>query len=276
MPDWREAAPTPARARLALLACPVADSPLAELLPVGLREMGVEAEVAPFDVGQAEFEECVRSLAAAGFHGAAIDAPHRAAAARMAERFYEVRHSLGVANALLFREGVFGSNTEVAAFKELIEGIEPDTALVLGSGGAARTAVASLLADGWRVKVWAPNAMKVRLMANVLRSFGDIELISRADTSRCRLIVNATHLGKRAGEQPPVVWQNAMRDAVAFDFVFRRVQTEFLRGASLRGLRTIDGRELVVEAAALSLEWWFRNPAPRAAMRSAAGLKNDR
>lgn len=258
--------------RLALLADPIIDSMYPVLVRAGMESVGVQHDYHSIRVLETEFELCVRHLKEIGFYGAHISMPHKAAAARIAERFFEVKFSMGVANALDFQGGIFGTNTEVPSFRKIIGDIEPGTCLLMGSGPAARTAAIGLLANGWRVKVWNRNAMKSRLLASLLSREGDLELIPVANPSGCKLIVNATRLGMKTGEQLPVQFQNTMRDSVVLDFVFRRVPTEFLRGARLRGLRAIDGRELLVEKVAMTLDWWTGKSVDRIAMLKSVGL----
>lgn len=114
--------------------------------------------------------------------------------------------------------------------------------------------------------------MRSRLLQTTLKAFGEVDVLPNANPTGCSLIINATTLGKRAGEKPPVDWTFIRRDTTVMDLVYRRVPTELLRDAQLRGLPTIDGRQLVVEKAALSLEWWLGQPVDRAPMNLAASL----
>ncbi len=258
--------------RLALLADPVSDSIYPTLVKAGMSSIDVQHDYHSIGVNEVEFEKCVLHLKEIGFHGAHISMPHKAAAARMAERFFEVRFSMGVANALEFKGGIFGTNSEVPSFRKIISDIEPTAALLLGAGPAARTAAIGLLANGWRVKVWNRNAMKSRLLASLLKRDGELELIPEANPSGCKLIVNATRLGMKTGEIPPVKFQSVMRDTVVVDFVYRRVPTELLRSARSRGLKAIDGRELLVEKIAMTLDWWTGKSVDRNVMLNSVGL----
>lgn len=258
--------------RFAVLGDPVEDTLYPAMVLSTLHALELKGEYLALRVPSSEFEDSVRHLASCGFLGLNITLPHKARAARIAERYFEVKHNVGVANALKLKDGIFGMNTEVPAFVAPIKHLQPSTALVLGSGPAARTAITALLLEGWRVKVWNKNAMKSRLLRSVLKRMGDAELVPYPNPAGCALIVNATRLGTKPGEQPDVEWKNVRRGAVAYDFVFRRVATEFLRSAASRGLATIDGREMLVEKAALALEWWLERSVPREPMRLAIGL----
>lgn len=274
MANWQEFGPRSDGAfRIAVVGYQIDLSYPFQIFSAAVHEQFKDGVVVPLDVPKVEFEECIRHLHAAGFAGVSVANPHKVDAARIAERFWVARFSLGVANALKFDGGIFAQNTEVPAISECVRGIDPSTALVMGTGHAARSVVAGLLQMDWKIKVWNRNANKTRILQTLLGRYGTLEIAANPDPSGCRLVVNATPLGAKPGEQPPLQWARILPRTVCFDLVFRRVPTEFLRAASMRGLKTIDGRELLVEQCALTFEWISGKPAPRPAMRTAAGLK---
>lgn len=259
--------------KLAVVGGQLEDSLLPNVLKAGLHSSGLKHTVKPLEIPENEFESLIAQLQEAGYIGAAIAPPHKVMAARLAQRFFTVRHAMGLASALKFENGVWGQNNEVPAIQGLLSHLEPTTALVMGAGSGGRVVAAALLDQGWRVRVWNRNGMRSRLLQTTLKAFGDIELAPSANPTGCNLIVNATPLGKRAGEKPPVDWTFIRRGTTVMDLVYRRVTTELLRDAQLRGLPTVDGRRIVVEKAALSLEWWLGQPVNRSAMNLAAGLR---
>lgn len=235
--------------------------------------VGESAEVEAIECGVDEFLQCIERLTAAGFKGASICNPFKPEAAKLAKQFFIVRHGLGVANALKLGPEIYAQNTEVAAFTSKIKDLKPGLALVMGSGRAARSAVMSLFECGWRIRVWNRNIIRSRPFVMAFETYGKVDLSSQPDPFGCSLIVNATPLGAKAGEQPPVRWTNSVPKTTAIDFVYRAVATEFLRSASQRGFKTVDGKELLVEQAALALEWWLGEPVSREPMFEAIGFR---
>lgn len=267
---WQSLEPVDGIPHIAVIGGSLGDSLLPSILEAGA---GAGARVVPLDVVPEQFEACVEHLAAIGFRGASIAHPHKVHAARLAQRFFTVKHAMGVANALIFENGVWGQNNEVPAIQGLLESTEPACALVMGAGSGARSVVVGLLDAGWKVRLWNRNGMRARMLQNTVKAFGEAEIVAYANPTGCNLIVNATALGRRAGEKPPMDWTYVRRGTTVMDIVYRRVPTELLREAAIRGLKTIDGREIVVEKAALSLEWWLSEPIDRQPMLRAAGLK---
>jgi len=269
--------------RFAELADPLEDSLNDKIFKALFENTKTHGEFISLCVCEEEFEQCVRHLAKCRFKGVLVGNPNKPVAARLAEQFYLVKHSLGLATALSFEEEhIFGMNLEIPAFIAPIQDVHPGTALVIGAGQGGRVVAMALVLKGWRVKIWNRSALKSRTTVNALRGFlrtqpehparNLVEILPEPDPSGCSLIVNATSLGKRIGEQPPVLWEKSMRNVVAYDLVYRNVRTEFLRSAYSRGFRIVDGREMLVEHAALAWEWWTNRSAPRDVMRRAAGL----
>lgn len=259
--------------KLAVVGDRLEDSLMPAVLKAGLASLDIAGEVRTVEVPEEEFEGCVAAMQEAGYLGAAVAPPHKVLAARLAQRFFTVRHAMGIASALKFEQGVWGQNNEVPAIQGLLAHLEPSTALVMGAGSGGRVVAAALLDAGWKVRVWNRNGMRSRLLQTTLKAFGEIELAPAANPTGCGLIINATNLGKRAGECPPIDWTFIRRGTTIMDLVYRRVPTELLREAALRGLPTIDGRRVVVEKAALSLEWWLGQSVDRGPMTDAANLR---
>ncbi len=239
----------------------------------GLNSLGLKFQFELLDIGRQEFDSCVNYLRELDFRGAVVLNPFKVDAARIAERFWIHRFAMGTANSLLFDKGVFAQNTEVPAITACVENVARGTALVLGTGHAARSVVAGLLEAGFTIKLWNRNVNKTKVLKSLLERYGTIELLTNPDPSGCKLVVNATPIGTKMGEQPPLKWNHVLPNTVFLDLVYRHIPTEFLRAASLKGLRTIDGRELLVEQSAQILEWWTKRQPDRDEMRFAVGIK---
>lgn len=274
MPSWQDLSTrSDGQLRLAAIGHGVDLSAYPSMQCAALDAIGISAQVVPLDVERPEFESAIRHLQSIGFRGATIANPHKVDAARISERFWVVQHGLGVANSLLFDKGIFAQNTEVPGIMKLLKPHEPAQALVMGTGHAARSVVLALLETGWKVKIWNRNLNKTRTMVTLFMRQGKVELAPNPDPTGCRLIVNATPLGVKLGEKTPLQWTYAQPKCICFDLVYRRVPTEFLREATNRGFKAIDGRELMVEQSALALEWWVGREVPRDPMRLAVGLR---
>jgi shikimate dehydrogenase len=118
------------RTRLvALLGHPVADSLSPLMQNAAFSARGLDWAYVACDVAPEQFETAVRGLAAAGFAGANVTTPHKAAAAQLAET------DLASVNTLVFEDGrIVGHSTDVA----ILDGLPSERPAIVGDGGAAQ------------------------------------------------------------------------------------------------------------------------------------------
>jgi len=88
--------------------------------------------------------------------------------------------------------------------------------------------------------------------------------------------INATPLGLRAGDPPPVPADRLDGCHAVFDLVYAPNETAWVRSCRARGLRAADGRGMLVAQGAYAFERFFPGvAAPRdimaAAVRQALG-----
>lgn len=173
----------------------------------------------------------------------------------------------GAANTLVWQEsGWFAANTDCEALYRALARVSPAsrTALILGSGGAARASAAVLQELGYRVAAAARRPS--------LCDFAEERLLweDRLEPTSWGVVVNATPVGQMA-EDAADRWPLPETDGVAVDWVYRPNATVFLSQARAQGIETVDGLSLLVEQAALGWNVWFGREGPRDVMHEAVG-----
>jgi shikimate dehydrogenase len=132
--------------------------------------------------------------------------------------------------------------------------------LVLGAGGAVRGALRPFLAQRPAELVIANRDLRKAAVlvagldgaGGVVRACGYTELTHE----RFDLVVNATS-ASLTGELPPVPATVFGPDALAYELVYAKGLTPFLRLAQNAGVqRLADGVGMLVEQAAEAFEWW--------------------
>ncbi len=260
--------------RLGVLGWPVAHSlsPViqnAALRAAGLEDWRYQLLPAPPEL----LAELVAALPAAGFRGANVTLPHKAAALALATEASQRARAIGAANTLVFGPDgqVRAENTDAPALVDgLPRPVAGASALVLGAGGSARAAVWALLdAGAAEVGVW--NRTPERAQA-LCRELGGR---FRAAVVPADVLVNCTAVGldgSRSLAGLPVRPEQLSDFGCVADLVYAREPTALISAARERGIPAVDGLELLVGQGALSFELFTGRPAPRAAMRAAAGL----
>src|SRR5439155_18638325 len=159
------------------------------------------------------------------------------------------------------------------AFEAQAPGFQPAAgpAVIFGAGGAARGAAAALLDAGApEVRIVNRTASRGRELVEALgpgvRLFDDaLDALAGAGA-----IINATTLGLGGGEGPDAPFDAAPDSAVVMDMVYKPLRTPFLHRAALRGLRTVDGLEMLIGQAVPSFEALFGIEPPPLDVRAMA------
>jgi shikimate dehydrogenase len=238
-----------------------------------LRAVGLEAwryQLLP--VPPELFAETVRALGGAGFRGANVTIPHKAAALAIADRRSPRAEAIGAANTLLFTAdgAIEADNTDAPGLIGALP-IAPAgrSALVLGAGGSARAAVWALLdAGAAEVRVWNRTSERARALSADLGAVA-VETVQSAD-----FLVHCTAIGLDGAEETfkrlPLTADDLGDFECVVDFVYRNSsETELSAEARKRRIPVVDGLELLAAQGALSFEQFTERRAPLDAMRAA-------
>jgi shikimate dehydrogenase len=194
--------------------------------------LGLDWAYVPLPTPPERLEDAVSGLAALGVTGANVTAPHKIAVARLCET------DATSVNTLVVRDGrVHGSTTDAA----ILAGLDTDSAVVIGDGGAATAFVQAL-----------PEARRFSRRADW-----------PPDASGARLVVNAT----------------SVRDEVLVELASGQTlvdlpypETATAAAARRGGATVVSGLDVLVAQGAASFELWTGVAAPVDAMRRALGL----
>lgn len=267
--------------RVGVIGDPVAHSLSPAFHQPALDRAGVAATYERWHTTAADLPARVASLRAADVLGANVTVPHKVAVMSLVDEVSSAAQRAGAVNTIVNREGrLYGDNTDIygcqVALAEVMAGDVPDSAVILGAGGASRAAVLALEALGVaRILVLNRDLERAKALAADLApapvsgaAFDEQSL--RASLPQAGLLLNATAVGWRPGESPlDVEWLAALPErAVVFDMTYR--QTELLKAANARGLRHADGLGMLVHQGARAFTLFTGHPAPVEVMLAAA------
>jgi len=228
----------------------------------------------PFEIPEEalpRFVDAVRLLPIAGLN---VTIPHKVAILPfLDERTPEVR-AIGATNTVLNQDGkLTGFNTDTVGFlgsvKQLFEtdGF-PRSALILGSGGAARAVLYALLASGTE-NVFVANRREVRareLAKDFQAFFPAKEIVPgpltdaflRDAVTQAELIVQTTSVGMWPNEEAalPFPFEALRRGQKVIDLIYNPAETKFLRQTRVHGADALNGLPMLIGQAAQSLAIW--------------------
>lgn len=275
------AAQTNTTYRLGVIGDPVAHSLSPALHQPALDSVGIPATFERWHTPAADVPARVESLRAPDVLGASVTVPHKLAVMNLVDEVSSSALRAGAVNTIVNRTGrLYGDNTDIYGFQTALTDALGErrvkTAVILGAGGAARAAVLALEAmNANRIFVVNRNQdragrLKADLAPAPVETAAPDDDWLREHLPHADVLVNATSLGWKPGETPLAdEWLDLLpATAVVFDMTYR--ETELLRAAAARGLRSADGLAMLVHQGARAFTLFTGENAPVELMLEAA------
>lgn len=266
----------------------------------GLKALGLNWRYLAFDVHPDFLPPAIEGARRMGFIGLNLTVPHKLAALELVDVLDEQARTFGAVNTIVFeardRSGHWspvgglepppdsevrsqGLNTDadaiVQALKEEfgLENLRGATVLLLGAGGAARTAALRLAREGLAALFLAnrTQARAAGLAAEITKFCPETRVVAGHPTESVDLVINATSLGLKAADPLPIEapWLQAHRPQFVYDMIYRPMETGLLRAARNAGCRAANGAGMLLHQGTRALELWTGRPAPVKVMRAA-------
>jgi shikimate dehydrogenase len=214
-----------------------------------------------------DLAEFLGNLRQRGFVGCNVTIPHKEGAFALAQKRMPAAEAIGAANTLwLDGDMLVADSTDGEGFTGNLRASAPGFSAsgrpvaILGAGGAARSIVHALLADG-AAEVRIINRTLERALA-MRQHFGPrVQPVAWDDKEQaCKgvaLVVNSTSLGMK-GQSPLDLDVSVLDDAtVVSDIVYVPLMTPLLAAAKARGLAIVDGLGMLLHQAVPGFERWF-------------------
>ena len=235
------------------------------------------------DLTSEAFPDFVTHLAENGYVGGNVTVPHKEVAFRLVERRDAAAEAIGAVNTVWLENGVLvGGNSDTHGFIANLDDRAPGwaapggRAVVLGAGGAARSAAWGLINRGFDVALVNRTPARAEELAAhfgvKVRGHGTGrlgQLLPEAD-----LLVNCTSCGM-VGKPPLEIDLGLLkRSAVVYDVVYVPLETGLLAGARKLGHRTVDGLGMLLQQAGFGFRKWF-GATPKVTPELRALIEND-
>jgi shikimate dehydrogenase len=225
---------------------------------------GLDAEYEKYEVLEENFESEIRPLLA-NLHGLNVTIPYKERVLNYINKVDKLAKRIGAVNTIKVNRGglIEGYNTDYYGFQESLKGIDlkGKNATILGSGGAARAVIIALEDMGVaKIDVRVRNVDKVvNNLPRVDASELNVNLFNReSDTAEIDILINATPVGQgRLANEMPVTERQIevlKPTAVIYDLIYS--DTLLIQKATARGLKAINGAEMLVLQAAQSFSIW--------------------
>jgi shikimate dehydrogenase len=227
------------------------------------------------------------------FTGWNVTLPHKEAMLKLVDKPSDRARAVGAVNVVRFRQGVAeGFNTDVMGFTRTLKehgyiaAHREAPVLVYGAGGAAKAILFGLGKLGVKkVFVWNRSPERAHgLIKHFQTLFPEtkFERVPEVEALKEKfgLLVNTTSLGLAGGfgENPGALKfpKFNTKHALAIDLIYRPRQTFFLSEADARGLKAVNGLDMLIWQALGTWELWYGNlPSRKALKRALAHILED-
>lgn len=223
------------------------------------QNMVYESLLAPLD----GFAATVEAFIHQGGRGANVTVPFKLEAHALATTLTERAKAAGAVNTLTFDGGqILGDNTDgVGLVTDIVRNagvsLHGKRVLLLGAGGAARGVILPLLAEQPATLMIANRtSSKAAELARLFAQNGNVHAVDFAAlVGVFDVIINATSASLSA-EVPPISPTVFGVNALAYDMMYGKEPTVFMRFAQQHGATVRDGLGMLVEQAAESFFAW--------------------
>ena len=280
---------------------PIKHSASPAMQNAGIAALKLDWRYLAFEVHPDQLREAIAGAQAMRFIGLNLTVPHKLLAVELVDVLDESATAWGAVNTIRFEGqdesgtwrplGQFaatppqkvrshGFNTDAdAVTRSIHEDLKLELAgtkvLLLGAGGAGRTAALKLAAEKVS-ELFLVNrtASKALVLAEEIgQRYPAVKVTvgypSPHDT--VDLMLNATSLGLKADDLLPLdaSWFSLKRTGAVYDMVYRPAETPLLKAARLAGCRTANGLGMLLYQGAKALELWSGQNPPIEVMREA-------
>ncbi len=195
-------------------------------------------------------------------NGLNVTAPYKEAVIPLLDSLDDDAAEIGAVNVIKFirdesgaLQELRGYNSDVMGFEKTLDGIltpEYTSAMVLGTGGAAKAVSTALRHQGIEVQLVSRRKSEHIMV---------YEELTRAIVAAHQIIVNATPLGKYPDDNlcPDFPYRFLTSKHLCYDLIYNPEETLFMKRSAKYGAKTKNGIEMLLLQAFDSYDIWTDN-----------------
>jgi shikimate dehydrogenase len=263
----------------AVMGSPIAHSASPAMHNAAFAALGLDWRYLAFEVAPENLRAAIEGAKAMGFAGLNLTVPHKLLAVDMVDVLDESAKVWGAVNTIRFDGKIAtGFNTDADGLanslrEDLKLELRGAKALLLGAGGAGRTAALKLasenVAELFLVNRTQSKAEEIAI--EIKKQFPSVKVAVGFPTANVDLILNATSLGLKTEDASPLDEKlfSLKQTRAVYDMIYRPAETPLLKAARDAGCQTANGLGMLLHQGAKAFEIWTGKPAPLDVMRRA-------
>jgi len=273
--------------KLGIIGYPLGHSISAIIQKAGLNSIGKECTYDVLETPAEDLISRIKYLKTNGYDGFNVTIPLKVPMSLFLDDIDDYANIAGCVNTVKIMpdKTFFGYNTDIYGFKKAIPSavdLKGKNASILGTGGAARAAVAGLSELGIaEIDFYTRNILNSQQVLNYVRAkFPDIkfnvyQIQNIRSLEHTSILINATPIGMKGFMADQMPLERADLDklnprTVIYDIVYNPIKTVLIQEAQKRGLVTIGGLDMLIYQAERAIEIWTGEKPDTQAMKIAA------
>ena len=259
--------------KLGIIGYPLGHSISAAIQKAGFESLGLEGTYDVLETPPEDLIQRIKYLKTQGYNGFNVTIPLKIPVSLFLDDIDDYANVAGCVNTVKIGDdkSFYGYNTDIYGFKKAIPSdviLTDKKAAILGTGGAARAATVGLTEKGVKnIDFYTRNIINSKQTLDYMRAkfpeveFGVYQIQNIRSLEDYSIIVNATPIGMKgfmANEMPleKKDFDNIKSDTLIYDIVYNPIETVLLRNAKEKGLRFVEGLDMLVFQAQRAIEIW--------------------
>ena len=269
----------------AVYGSPIAHSASPAMHNAAFAALGLNWRYLAFEVDPKNLRAAIQGAKAMNFAGLNLTVPHKLLAVEMVDELDISAKIWGAVNTIKFvqspkveTQSAIGFNTDADAIAQSLREdlkikLPGAKVLLLGAGGAGRTAALKLAAENVS-ELFLSNRTQSKaeaIAAEIKMQFPLVKVAVGFPKAKVDLILNATSLGLKPEDGSPLDEKHfsLKQTRCVYDMIYRPTETKLLAAAKSAGCKTANGLGMLLHQGAKAFEIWTGKPAPLDVMRRA-------
>ncbi len=257
--------------KIVILGSPIAHSMSPAIHNYWLKKYKILGTYKTLKTDNKDLEKTLNYLKNKEYIGANITIPLKEKVVNFVDKIDKAALLTKAINTLIFHKKkiIEGKNTDIYGFKKSISNLkEKKTAVVIGSGGAARAVIYGLLDLNFRQIIifnkTLSKAKKLKKDMEKISYFKKTKIIIKNfnklknSLHNTSLLVNTTPLGMKGFKTLKLPIERLNKNTVVFDLIYNPLETFLLKQAKQNGNKTINGLKMLLYQAQNSFYLWFK------------------
>ena len=265
--------------KIAILGYPIKHTLSPKMHNYWLKELGISGKYEAIKTPIKNFKKTIKKLCNEGYKGVNLTLPLKEEALKYLNKKDRIVDFIGATNVLIFlkQNVIEGKNTDVYGFKKslikLVKNKKRKTAIIIGSGGAARAVLCALIEMRYKKIIifnrTKKNAEKIK--KDFLKNFttnletkityDDLKSIKK-NIEKTDLLINTTPMGMKGFPNLDINIQKLRTNATVFDLIYNPLETKLIKDSKKKGIKSINGLDMLMYQAQRSFYYWL-NKTPK-------------